>query len=176
MSATESKISAEGWIKFAAWVTTHWNSWGPRKWGIALPIAVVGLLLLLAHVGPPIQGMLARNAAPIAASAAVSEPAAAPVPEVHRSRVYIDEIHPSGDGLLTVEGCDVRGGGPGGSVSIAAGDNGTAKVLLDNVSIGGGDGPGGGGNVHLRAGNGGRNGPGGDMVIRGGSVRGGAAK
>lgn len=132
-----SDASGESWLKAADWVTTHWAQWGPRKWAVALLVGGVGSVLLVADVGPPIQGMLARkDAAP-----------AAP----HRS-------------------------GLGGSVWVAAGSNGGGALLLDNPSISGGNGPAGGGDVHISSGNAGPNGPGGDLRISGGRIRGGDAK
>src|ERR1017187_3168483 len=128
---------ADGWLKAAAWVTTHWGHWGSRKWGIALLAGCVGLALLVAHVGPPIQNMLARK--------------------------NIEPAAPHGSGF-------------GGSVWVAAGHNGGGPLLLHNPSISGGNGPAGGGDVHISAGNAGPNGPGGGLRISGARIRGGDAK
>lgn len=88
-------------------------------------------------------------------------------------RADIRDVQPSGDGHMVLENLNV--GGFGGSVNIAAGDNGTASTTLDHVNVAGGSGPH-GGDVTIRAGKGGPNGPGGNLIVKGGSVKGGAAK
>jgi hypothetical protein len=62
----------------------------------------------------------------------------------------------------------------GGDVTVVGGDNGAETMTLDNPEVVGGSGPN-GGNVTIRGGNGGPNGPGGSIVVRGGRVVGGAA-
>jgi hypothetical protein len=90
------------------------------------------------------------------------------------ARLDIRNVHPSGNGQVVLK--NINANGFGGSVNIAAGDNGSASVTLDGVNIAGGSGPSHGGDVTIRAGNGGPNGPGGNMNVKGGSIKGGSAK
>ena len=63
----------------------------------------------------------------------------------------------------------------GGSISLSAGADGGGSFRADGVSIQGGAGKSQGGDVTIKAGDGGPHGPGGDFTITGGSIKGGDA-
>ncbi len=66
--------------------------------------------------------------------------------------------------------------GHGGRAGLSAGSDGGGNVHATGVNITGGDGPMKGGDVTVRAGDGGPHGKGGDLVITGGTIKGGDAK